>query len=419
MSIRNELLEQIKIAIDNSSGGGGLTPAQLSRLDRLLTPTRITGSFTVPVIGVNSSDNSGIIIDSFPSANNTIVTLPNPADVTATLSRNSFTVTIYNQTDADYNVIVHDHLGAPLGSIPPVNGFTIFYDSDQVPAVSPWEFVHIQGAPVPSLDVARFGDFNSINWDTLKAKEFTITGTGAQFLNSPWDSSLLVGSTYTFDVNLTNEGGVFIQAMKMTTNSDFGNENIGRLAVRAAVNFSSAAAVGWRSHALVSELYPPALTGENKSKTVVLVYSGNVTDSVASADIDIFVTAKHNSNQLFPSPVYDTGVLSFDNTEAKMTNISASNYSFTVTFGGILSSNSTSNTALIRHRLNSTGGVGTGTLKTDSAGPTGGSSTVEAGYSTDGAFTLAPGESMWLEVSKNVSGTLVMEGSIVVVTPIF
>ena len=55
----------------------------------------------------------------------------------------------------------------------------------------------------------------------------------------------------------------------------------------------------------------------------------------------------------------------------------------------------------------------------DSAGPTGGSSTVETGYSTIGAFTLADGESMWLEVSKNVSGTLVMANSLVVIKPIW
>ncbi len=165
--------------------------------------------------------------------------------------------------------------------------------------------------------------------------------------------------------------------------------------------------------------YPPQATGDNLSGTVIAVYSGNATDSVASDDIDVFVTAKHGDNAVYPNPIYDTGALTLDAAEAKLTNDLNVPYSFVIEFNGEFTSNSTSNSALISHRLNSSGGIGTGTKKTDSAGPTGGTSTVATGFGTVGAFTLQAGESVWLEVSKNVSGTLVLADSLVIVRPIW
>jgi len=166
-------------------------------------------------------------------------------------------------------------------------------------------------------------------------------------------------------------------------------------------------------------IYPPSQTGTNSSGTGIVVYSSNTTDSVASADIDTFVSAKHSSNGFFPNPIYDVGVISLDNSEMKFTNISPNNYSMSLSFSGSLISDSTSNTAILSARLNSTGGVGTGTQQRYSAGPTGGSTNVRSGFLVIGAFTLAPSESVWLEVSKSVAGTLIAENSLAIIKPIY
>lgn len=168
-----------------------------------------------------------------------------------------------------------------------------------------------------------------------------------------------------------------------------------------------------------SESYPPAATGENKSKTEIAVYNSNLVDSVAPADLSTFVVAKHNSNGFFPNPIYDTGFLSIDPTEVKLTNNGLTNFSFIVLVRSSFSSDSTSNTANLGIRLNSTGGVGTSTEEIKSAGPTAGSATVAATLGTFGAFTLAPSESVWLEVAKSYSGTCVMDKSLFVILPLW
>lgn len=168
-----------------------------------------------------------------------------------------------------------------------------------------------------------------------------------------------------------------------------------------------------------SDAYPPVATGENKSKTEIAVYNSNLVDSVAPADLDTFVVAKHNNNGVFPNPLYDTGFLSIDSTEVKLTNNRLIPFSFIILVRSSFSSDSTSNTANLGIRLNSTGGVGTSTKEIKSAGPTAGSTTVAATLGTFGAFTLAPTESVWLEVAKNYSGTCVMDSSLFTILPLW
>jgi hypothetical protein len=167
------------------------------------------------------------------------------------------------------------------------------------------------------------------------------------------------------------------------------------------------------------ESFPPTLTGQNLAKGEIIIASSNITDSVAGTDIDTFVVALHDDDVFFPNPIYDVGTLDIDLTEMKFTNVSGSPFSFTTSIGGKLTSNSTSNGALVGVRINSTTGAGTGTEKTYSAGPTGGPSTVRSGFTTIGAFTLQNGESIWLEVSKNVAGTLVVDNALFIIKPLW
>lgn len=186
-------------------------------------------------------------IDVFPSADGIEITLPDPA----TGDFGAFD--IFNQTDREYNVIVKNHLGTTLKSIPPVNGFSFFFDTESSPQVAPWELVHIDGRMVPNLPVADYGDFNSLNYDTLTAPDFVVTGTGSQFSNLPPGFTLNPSANYTFYFTMANYTGFFMQQIVMTTDSDFSNSAVGRMAIRAASNFAGAASVGWKVSALVGD----------------------------------------------------------------------------------------------------------------------------------------------------------------------
>lgn len=165
--------------------------------------------------------------------------------------------------------------------------------------------------------------------------------------------------------------------------------------------------------------YPPENTGQNLSRTNVIVLNGNATDSVAGTDLDSFVTAKHDGTFDFPSPLYDTGYISLDLTELKITNARDTPLSLAVSLNGRIVSSSTSNTAVVGVRLNSTGGILTGTDKVYPAGATSGGTTLDVGFTTIGAVTLQPGESLWLDVSKNVTGTLVVQSALTLLRPIY
>lgn len=395
----------------SSDGGGGeITPEQLARLSRIGIPLRIEGSTTILSSGHLGYTNSGIEIDAFPDAGGLAidVNLPPSTD-------DYFSVEVFNQSASDIDVNLNNNAGSLILPIPPVNAYKAFYDSEQSPSVAPWELIQTEGNPVPVLSTASYGDFLSLNHLSLKVKQWEMVGPGTEFTRLPTGITLNPAATYKFGISQVSITGTFQQTVIMSSADDPNNVSNGRLYVRSGADLASP----WYEHALTSDLYPPQNTGQNASGTGVVVYTGNTTDSVASADLSAFVIAKQNSNGAFPNPIYDVGRLSLDSAEVKLTNISGTNYSFIINASGKLTSDSTANNAVIGIRINSTGGVGTGTSKTYSAGTTQGAATVRAGYTTIGAFTLAPTESVWIEVSKSVAGTLVFDESLLIIEPIW
>ena len=166
------------------------------------------------------------------------------------------------------------------------------------------------------------------------------------------------------------------------------------------------------------EAFPPAETGQNVSQTQVATLQDNTVDSVASDDINAFTEVKQ-SGLGFASAIYNTGNLVLDATRMRLTNNSGKPFSFKVNIGGIIISDTSINSALFRIRLNSTSNVGTGTTRRYPSGLTVGGTSVELGVNTSGAFTLADGESMWLECSKSVLGTLILQSCLILVEPIW
>ena len=162
----------------------------------------------------------------------------------------------------------------------------------------------------------------------------------------------------------------------------------------------------------------PDNTDGNLSQTQIATASGNTVDSVAGININTFVEALQ-SGLSFPSSIYDTGNLDIDLTRLRLTNNSGKNFRFKITIGGTLISDSTLNSAIFAVRLNSTPNIGTGTLRRYPAGLTTGSATIDLGFNTVGAFSLADGESVWLECAKNTLGTLIIQSCLVIIEPIF
>lgn len=166
------------------------------------------------------------------------------------------------------------------------------------------------------------------------------------------------------------------------------------------------------------EAFPPESTGENVTQTQVATLQGNTVDSLASNDIDTFVEVLQ-SGLAFASALYDTGNLVLDATRMRLTNNSGKPFSFKITIGGVIISDTVVNSALFRIRLNSTSNVGTGTVRRYPAGLTTGATSVDLGVNTVGAFTLSDGESVWLECSKSVAGTLIMQSCLILIEPIW
>lgn len=164
--------------------------------------------------------------------------------------------------------------------------------------------------------------------------------------------------------------------------------------------------------------FPPESTGQNVSQTQVSTLQGNTVDTVAGTDINTFSECLQ-SGLGFPNIIYDTGNLSLDATRLRLTNNSGKSFSFKITIGGTMLADSTVNSAIFAVRLRSTGGLGTGTLRRYPAGLTAGGVTIDLGFNTVGAFTLADGESVWLEASKSVIGTLIISSCLILIEPIW
>ena len=167
-----------------------------------------------------------------------------------------------------------------------------------------------------------------------------------------------------------------------------------------------------------AEAFPPESTDQNLSQTQVATVQNNTVDSLASDNIDTFVEVMQ-SGLAFASPLYDTGNLDLDATRMRLTNNSGVPFSFKIAVGGVIISDTVVNSALFRIRLNSSGNVGTGTVRRYPAGLTTGATSVDIGVNTTGAFTLADGESVWLECSKSVVGTLIMQSCLILIEPIW
>jgi hypothetical protein len=227
-------------SVDQASATG-LTPIQEERLNGMGMYIRKTDDYTI------LPASPFIRLDIFPSADGIVVTLPDPSLVPYQWA----VFDIFNQTDDYFNLIVKDHLGATLQTLAPLQSLSAFFDLTSSPVVSPWEFVSLAGITTPNLDVALFGDMNSINYNNLQTPFFTITGLGNQYFNTPF--TLLALSSYTFRCGLLNTADAFIQTLVMTTNSDFSNTGIGRQAIRAGLDFGSAQSVGWRVSALTTD----------------------------------------------------------------------------------------------------------------------------------------------------------------------
>ena len=166
-------------------------------------------------------------------------------------------------------------------------------------------------------------------------------------------------------------------------------------------------------------VYPPASTGNNLAQASIYVVNGNTLDSVASANQAIFVTAKTSIQLASPVAVYDTERWAVSASEIKLISLSPETHDAKVIVSGKLVSDSVTNDGRVVIRLNSTDGVGTGTTKTYATGPTGGGTTVEAGFTVIGFFRSLENQTISLEVAKNFAGTLILESVLVEVTPLW
>lgn len=168
----------------------------------------------------------------------------------------------------------------------------------------------------------------------------------------------------------------------------------------------------------IVDVFPPAETGSNVTQNQVAVLQSNTQDSDPGIDLDVFGEVLQ-SGLAFPNAIYNTGNLDIDLTRLRLTNNSGKPFSFKISIGGQLESSSSVNSAIMTIRLNSSGGLGTGSLRKYPAGLTQGGLNISLGFQTSGAFTLADGESVWLECAKSVLGTLIFGSCLVLIEPIW
>lgn len=206
----------------------------------ILAWQRETASFTV------SSNYAWI--DFFPSADDQVITLPDPADL-----GDEARIDIYNQTDMPFNVEVRDHLGALVKDIRPVESFSFFYN-DTDPAVGIWEVVQTSGDAVAMLNPLTYGDFNAIDWGELPTGDYILEATTEQISNEPsaW-GTLPPATPYQIPVKVENESGFYLNQIALYSAFDSSNKSIGRMSSRAGGNFGGAVAVGWRSNIMEAD----------------------------------------------------------------------------------------------------------------------------------------------------------------------
>ena len=170
--------------------------------------------------------------------------------------------------------------------------------------------------------------------------------------------------------------------------------------------------------AVFDETKRPLETGQNLFKQEILTIAGNTLDSIAGTDLTVYTKAKVNVNLSYPNAIYNTGQFTIENGLIQLNKI-ANARSFEFTIGGKITSDSQDNAALVGIRLVSTAGPLTGASKVYPAGVTSGTSTVECGFTNVGYANIPSGNSVWVEVSKNFIGTLVVKEIIIAVRPIW
>jgi len=176
-------------------------------------------------------------LDVFPSADNKVVTLPNPSSFT------DGRVDVWNQSSSDFNVIVKNHLGVVLKTIQASNAYSFYY----TPSVAAWEQVHLSGELITELAAATYGDFNSLAWDALPSGKYTMTDVGDVFSGLHPDCELLTASQYTFTIVHNNVSANYSDQIWFGTNSDFSNNFLGRPCIRSGYDFGSSTSVGWKA----------------------------------------------------------------------------------------------------------------------------------------------------------------------------
>jgi hypothetical protein len=178
--------------------------------------------------------------------------------------------------------------------------------------------------------------------------------------------------------------------------------------------------MGWsKSEASDSAPFVPNETGLNVSELEILLISGNTLDSVAPVDINSYVTVKTNAAMFYPNQIYNTGVWDISSIEAKVTLDYLQPRSSKVMFSGTFISSATTNSGFVSVRISDSTGQLTGTEKRYSTGKAVSATEINIGFSTVGYTTLNNTQDLFLEVSKDFAGNLILKDALISIEPLW
>lgn len=163
----------------------------------------------------------------------------------------------------------------------------------------------------------------------------------------------------------------------------------------------------------------PDETSENRLRQEILRVQSNTLSTTTPATIDSWITAVTNDDLDLPVPEYDTSRLTPVSGQFKLNYNASAVRDVKVIIAGTITSDSTNNANRIGVRLSSgSEGVYTGSTKIYPAGTSLGGDTTVVGFTTIGFGRLQPTDSLELQVSKNFTGTLVVENCILSIEPL-
>lgn len=175
----------------------------------------------------------------------------------------------------------------------------------------------------------------------------------------------------------------------------------------------------------VSEVFAsiyPTETGQNVEQRDLLVVKGNTEDSLAGTDLDTFTVAKNNAGHIHPSEIFTTGTWIVEDESlftAKYVGSSIPRHC-KIIFSGRVFSDSSTDSNRVGVRLNSSiGGVLTGTTKVYPVGRLAGQNETDVAFTLIGFGEFQLNEELSLEVSKDFTGTLIIDDVILEVEPLF